>query len=247
VAITETPDEIIIEIPIEIPTDTPGPALQLVEADSASVLQSGVWTAHDTAEASGGRYVYSSGGLEDVLSLGFYGTQVEVIYVQHPALGTFAVEVDGVVLQTVNSLAGESVFNARANISGLPDTLHTLRVYPVNGVIAVDAFVVEKLADLVMPTATVIPTENVIQTDIPTVVLTETPVPPTETLVPPTDIPTETPVPPTETPLPPTATDIPTETPVPPTATEIPTETPIPPTDTPAEPPTEPETENTGS
>jgi len=65
---------------------------------------------------------------------------------------------------------------------------------------------------------------------------TMTPVPPTDTPVPPTATPTYTPVPPTDTPVPPTAT--PTETPAPPTDTPAPTRvaptaTPRPPTATP--------------
>jgi hypothetical protein len=181
-----------------------------------------------------------------VLSLGFYGTQIEVVYVQHPALGTFAVEIDGVVMQTVNSLAGEGVFNVRATISGLFDGQHTLRVYPVNGVMAIDAFLVEQAAEPVLPT--VVPTETLVPpTDVPTDIPTETPIPPTDV---PTDIPTETPIPPTdiptETPVPPT--DVPTETLIPPT--DVPIATPVPPTDVPtevpADPPAEPETVNSG-
>ena len=70
---------------------------------------------------------------------------------------------------------------------------------------------------------------------------TDTPVPPTSTLVPSTNtsVPTNTALPPTDiplptnTPIPPTSTPVPTDTPVPPTNTLVPTDTPIPPTNTP--------------
>jgi hypothetical protein len=68
---------------------------QRIESDDAAVAQTGVWAAHDTSYASGGRYLYSSGNLEDALTLTFTGAQVDRIYVTHPALGVFVIEVDG--------------------------------------------------------------------------------------------------------------------------------------------------------
>ncbi len=89
-------------------------------------------------------------------------------------------------------------------------------------------------------TNTAIPPDNTLtpsETPTATFTPTETPVPPTATFTL-----TETPVPPTatftltETPVPPTATFTLTETPVPPTATFTLTETPVPPTETPVPP-----------
>ena len=89
------------------------------------------------------------------------------------------------------------------------------------------------------PTLTPMPTQMVVETNEPPTPVppTNTPIPPTPTLVPPTNTPippTPTLVPPTNTPVPPTPTLVPpTNTPVPPTPTLVPpTHTPIPPTPT---------------
>jgi len=68
------------------PTSPPDPSLLVIESDDARVQQAGTWTAHDTALASGGRYLYSSGSAEDSLSLTFEGTRLDLVYVQHPSL-----------------------------------------------------------------------------------------------------------------------------------------------------------------
>jgi hypothetical protein len=176
-----------------IPTATVVPTttlMQIVEAET--VTTSGVWTAYDSSSASGGRYVYSSGSLEDVLTLNFSGTQVDVIHIQHPALGSFAIEIDGTVMQMVNSTAADAVFGAKASVTDLAAGAHTLRIVPLSGTIALDAFAVELPVAAPEPTATeVAPTE---------VVPTET----TTDVVPTTEVPTEvvsTDVPPTATPL----------------------------------------------
>jgi hypothetical protein len=146
-----------------------GSLLQGVESTDPVVVQTGTWTAHATDVASGGNYLYSSGSFDDILSLGFMGTQVEVIYVKHPALGTFAVEIDGTVTQLVNSVAAASEFGAVTIISGLTDSQHTLRIYPVVGVVALDAFGVEALVEqpAPTPTGTPIPTQDILATVLP--------------------------------------------------------------------------------
>lgn len=152
-----------------IPTDGPSKQ-QLVESDDLVVQQIGTWTAHTTDMASGGSYLYSSGRFEDVLNLAFVGTQVEIIYVQHPALGTFAVEIDGAVFQIVNSVATESTFGAQTTISGLADGPHALRIVPVAGVIAIDAFGVDALVEVTAtptPTLTEVPTQTITSTELP--------------------------------------------------------------------------------
>jgi len=100
-----------------------------------------------------------------------------VIYVQHPALGTFAVEIDGTVQQTVGSTADSAIFGTTATVSGLSAGAHTLRVVAVEGTIAIDAFTVIP-AEVV---ATPVPTDDT--TPEPTVEPTTTPVLPV--LVPP--------------------------------------------------------------
>jgi hypothetical protein len=102
----------------------------------------------------GGRYLYSSGSPDDDLTLVFAGTRLDVIYVQHPALGLFVVEVDGLPLQAVDSAAAESAFGVRVSFT-LPDGTHTVRVYPQSGTLAIDAFAVEAaIAPPVVPTIT---------------------------------------------------------------------------------------------
>ncbi|MEB2289285.1 MAG: hypothetical protein OZ934_14390, partial [Anaerolineae bacterium] len=135
---------------LETPVSGPG----LIEAESNWVGRSGAWTAHETAAASGGGYLYSSGSAEDALTLTFQGAQVSVIYVKHPALGVIVVEIDGTPAQLLDSAAPESVFGARATFA-LAEGQHTLRVYPMMGTIALDAFLVEAgVTPTVVPEAT---------------------------------------------------------------------------------------------
>ncbi len=194
------------ETPAPTPTPTPtaltlvaGPGL--IEAESEWVGRSGTWTAHETAAASGGSYLYSSGSPDDALTLIFYGAQVSVIYVKHPALGVIVVEIDGTPYQLLDSLAEESVFGVQATFA-LAEGQHTLRLYPMMGTIALDAFLVEALAT---PTATPEATAEVPVTPTPSDEL------PTEPSVEPT---TELTVEPTAT-LPPLFTPTPTVTPDP--------------------------------
>jgi hypothetical protein len=183
------------------PTTTVPVLMQIVEAETGTT--SGVWAAYDSPSASGGRYVYSSGSLDDTLTLNFSGTQADVIYIQHPALGSFAIEVDRTVMQTVNSVAADTVFGVKTSITGLAAGTHTLRIVPVSGTIAIDAFAVE--LPLATPTMTATPTDGVptevvpAETVVPTEVVlteTETPTEVVSTEVVPTEvIPTATPLP----------------------------------------------------
>jgi Leucine-rich repeat (LRR) protein len=216
-------------IPTMVPTATPTeitPRLQTVETDNLLVVKSGRWSMYGELAASGGTYLLSSTPA-DTLDLAFAGSEVIVVYIKHPAMGSFAIAIDGIVMQIVDGIASEAVFGAEATISGLVYRQHTVRVYPMSGVVAIDAFKVETPLEIVAPTQTPVPTDvptdipvpTGVPTDIPTEAPTETPIP-TDTLAP-TDIPTETPDPtavPTE-PPPETPTAAPTETP-----TDVPTE-----------------------
>jgi M6 family metalloprotease-like protein len=149
--------------PLEPATPTPTPTATLpvetllaeaglVEAESDRVGRSGAWTAHETAVASGGSYLYSSGSADDALTLTFQGAQVSILYVKHPALGVIVVEIDGTPVQLLDSAATESVFGVEATFA-LAEGRHTLRVYPMMGTIAIDAFVVQAgLAPTAEPT-----------------------------------------------------------------------------------------------
>lgn len=185
---TETPSPTATEPPTETPSPTdaptgtplPMPNYQLVESDSPLIWQTGIWTAHDTDVASGGRYLFSSGSPGDTLAVLFQGTWANVIYVMHPALGSFGIEVDGVLVQAVDSAAADSVFGALASVTGLPDGQHTLRIYPLAGTIAIDAFAVElplefpPTPELVAPTETPVPIISAPEPS-PTVAPTSTP------------------------------------------------------------------------
>src|SRR5262249_29103415 len=99
------------------PTKTPAapnvseiPAASTVEAESSSVMRSGSWTVQNANSASGGKYIYSSGQNGDVLTVGFSGTHVDIVFVKNPAFGSFPVEVDGALLQTVDARAEQTMF-----------------------------------------------------------------------------------------------------------------------------------------
>lgn len=119
-------------------------SLMIIEAESAAVQADGTWTMQVSDVASGGGYMLSSGDPADVLTASFSGTRLDILYVQHPSLGAFAVEVDGQVIQTVNAAGPVGQAGVWALLPDLPDGPHTLRVYPVEGAIALDGFVVSR-------------------------------------------------------------------------------------------------------
>ncbi|NDJ85251.1 MAG: S8 family serine peptidase, partial [Chloroflexi bacterium] len=113
----------------------------LIESNQTStVAQQGEWRLVEAGEASSGSYLVSADGTENVLSLIFEGTTVEIQYVQGPDLGTLAIEIDGTVVRTIDTTSDTAVFGDRATIDYLDDDVHILRVYPAEGKVAVDAF-----------------------------------------------------------------------------------------------------------
>ncbi|MCQ3928914.1 MAG: hypothetical protein DPW16_00520 [Chloroflexi bacterium] len=118
-----------------------GPAGRLIESDDPLVHQSGSWTEQAAAGASGGSYLYSGKSVDDTLTLEFVGPRIEIVYVQNPALGALAIEVDGTVLRTVLTDGTTPQFGNRAIVDYLENGPHTLKVYPQEGtIIGVDAF-----------------------------------------------------------------------------------------------------------
>ncbi|MBZ0320264.1 MAG: hypothetical protein K8L91_27880 [Anaerolineae bacterium] len=114
-----------------------------IESDHLSVARAGNWTSQAASQASGGRYLYSSGADDDVLTLQFSGPSIEVIFVAGPSLGTLAVEVDDIVLRTVITTADQTAYQQSSRIDYLSDEPHTLKVYAqAGGVVGVDAFVI---------------------------------------------------------------------------------------------------------
>src|SRR5690606_38450242 len=116
------------------------PTLQLIETDDPLVLQAGTWPPQTSSSASGGSYLYSSGSQDDGLSLQFTGTSIEIVYVEHAAFGTMAIEIDNTVVRTVITTSEETEFDVRTVVDYLAEGEHTLRVYAASGTIAVDAF-----------------------------------------------------------------------------------------------------------
>jgi hypothetical protein len=128
-----------------------GGSEERIESDDARVGQAGSWTAQSV---SGGSYLYSTGSEDDVLTLEFVGTSVEVIYVSGPSLGTLAIEVDGTVLRTVITTASEVAYAQSSKVSYLTNESHTLKVYAqAGGIVGVDAFVV-RTEEVAAPDAT---------------------------------------------------------------------------------------------
>ncbi len=114
-------------------------SLKTYESDASQVAASGTWNPFETVSASGGRYLISGGNnCDDTLTLEFEGTYLAVIYVTHPTNGKLAIEVDGVVMRTVNT-SGRLAFDQRSEIDYLSDGEHVVKLYSVDGPIAVDA------------------------------------------------------------------------------------------------------------
>lgn len=118
---------------------------RLVESDDGVVEQAGSWTTQTAKSASSGSYLYSSGSPDDVLTLTFVGSRVEVIYTTGTNLGTLAVDVDHTVLRTIITADQATKYQERTVVDYLDDGLHTLRVYAQEGgVIGIDAFRVSR-------------------------------------------------------------------------------------------------------
>jgi len=109
------------------------------------------------AGASGGSYLVNSSP-SDSLVIAFQGTQIAVVYVQGPSFGAFAVELDDTIVQQVNTNAPVYEFNDRFTLSGLTAGAHILRILPAQGVVAIDAFIVQgslqATPDTGLPTST---------------------------------------------------------------------------------------------
>lgn len=111
----------------------------MIESDDPIIQRSGTWTYQDTPNASGGGYLYSTDSVNDVLEFNFTGTTIDIIYIKHPALGRFSIEVDNTIVRTVNGYSEETEFGAIATVDYLDDEPHVLRIFPAEGVIAIDA------------------------------------------------------------------------------------------------------------
>ncbi len=121
---------------------------RLVESDDVVIERAGNWTAQTAQSASSGSYLYSSGSPDDVLTLTFVGSRVEVIYTTGTSLGTLAVDVDHTVLRTIITADQATKYQELTVVDYLDDGLHTLRVYAQEGgVIGIDAFKVSRTGE----------------------------------------------------------------------------------------------------
>lgn len=117
-----------------------------IESDEAVVERTGDWALQENGSTSGGNHLYSSGSPNDVLTLTFIGSGVEVVYATGANLGILAVDVDRTVLQTVITADQDAKYQERTVVDFLEDGLHTLRVYAQEGgVIGIDAFYVSRV------------------------------------------------------------------------------------------------------
>lgn len=184
---------------------------QVIESDSALVTRTNGWVAsNDPSGASGGGYLVNTSP-DDSLTLNFSGTRVEVAYVANLAYGPFIVEIDGQPTQAVlGSGRPDFQFDQRVVIEGLSDSLHTLRIVPMNSVAAIDYFIVYVPAAPVEVAQVVVPpvaeTTDLPPAPGPTDTVVETPLIPETAVTPDVAIIVEPPVvvlPPTATPTPP--------------------------------------------
>ncbi|MFN8374690.1 MAG: S8 family serine peptidase [Anaerolineae bacterium] len=187
-----------------------------IESNDGVMRNPGNWSAIQDASALGGSYAGNAPGTSDWMTLIFDGTGIDVVYIGGPSFGTFNIELDGYLYQTVNSSYADLHYGLALQIQGLAAGEHTLRIIPVNGSsVAIDAFYIAGgfvyggERPTLEPTAAATEAPTAAPTEAPTEVPTEAPT------VAPTDAPTEVP---TEAP-----TEAPTEVP-----TEVPTETPVP-------------------
>ncbi len=122
--------------------ETPAPLTTVIESDSERVSASEGWRPIPAPEASGGQYLQSDDP-NAALTLPFSGGSVAVVYTAAPELGAFDIEVDGVIVQTVDAHADEMQFRQQVAVSGLGAGEHVLRIVNLIGAAAIDAFVVE--------------------------------------------------------------------------------------------------------
>jgi hypothetical protein len=192
------------------------PNPMMVQSEAGQVARGGSWSTLSNERAVEQMYLSSSGSTADTLTFAFIGTSADVVYLAGPGYGSFVIEVDGVVVRTVNANAVQESVGNLASVSGLSEGQHTLRIVPLGGApVAIDALIVDGelvTASVSAPVATptmVIPTAVV--TEEVTALPTENP--PLEPTLAPTEIPIEV------------ATEVPTEAIIP-ESTEIPREIP---------------------
>lgn len=141
------------------------------ESDNASVMQTWGWSPVSNAAASGGSALMS-GDSADSLTIVFQGSSITTLYAGNAGTGMMALEIDGQIVQEVDTNSAADTYALAATVSGLTPSIHTLRVLPLNGApIIVDAFIIDGAVQTAPAVATDIPAElpPVMPTEAPTI------------------------------------------------------------------------------
>jgi len=148
---TDLPEAVLPPIDVqpvatELPIAPPAAPLSLTagtyESDNASVIKTWGWSPISNAAASGGSALMS-GDSADSLTIMFEGSTITTIFAGNSATGEIALELDGQIVQQINTNNATETYGMAATIEDLTASIHTLRILPVNGAtIIVDAFVI---------------------------------------------------------------------------------------------------------
>jgi len=124
----------------------------MVQADDGAILQNGAWFTVSDERAVSADYLVTENSTPDAaLTLTFTGTQIDVISIAAPDYGSFTLEVDGVIVQTVNANAAQIAYGQVTSISGLAAGTHTLRIL-AQGKIGIDAVSIDGQVVISVPT-----------------------------------------------------------------------------------------------
>ncbi|MDX1995795.1 MAG: N-acetylmuramoyl-L-alanine amidase [bacterium] len=131
----------------------------VADAGDALVERAGDWQAQAAEMTVEGDYLENPLAEEgDALTLTFIGTQVDLLYVAAPDYDRFDIEIDGVVVQTVEAYAPEVTVGLIATVRDLAEGTHTLRIL-ARGKIGIDAVSVDgEIIAGTVPTPTASPT-----------------------------------------------------------------------------------------
>jgi parallel beta-helix repeat protein len=135
---TNTPTVKPTNTPTRTPAGTPM-GNELVKVTDPRILKVGAWTWQTAGRSIIGGYMYSSGKAGDSLTMTFQQPNLDVIFLENPAFGTFNIIVDNTIVKTVSATASRSVFNVRVGARDLNNTTHRLQIVATSGTIAVEA------------------------------------------------------------------------------------------------------------
>jgi mannan endo-1,4-beta-mannosidase len=150
------------------------------ESDHASIIKTAGWSLMTSGSFSGGTALMSS-STDDSLTVVFEGSAISVVYAGNSGTGELALEIDGQIVQQVNTNGTADAFGLALSVDGLTPSIHTLRVLPVNSArILIDSFVIGASVQQPAPVVTTsLPVDP--EAIVPTV---EPPLAPAEPVVP---------------------------------------------------------------